>query len=101
MVLQGPYVRQTLPLDQQDSVRGEIIAISDISFGTQEKTVPPRTARSRVAGLWRAGLTPPIAWRTPPGFAFCAATVGDIIYFLSLLDIVWENVSWGGPVREV
>src|SRR6516164_7553755 len=45
MVLQGPYVRQTLPLDQQDSVHGEIIAISDISFGTQEKTVPPRTAR--------------------------------------------------------
>src|SRR5262249_35739246 len=29
----------------QDSVRGEIIAISDISVGTQEKTVPPRTAR--------------------------------------------------------
>src|SRR5215469_16229496 len=46
MVLQGPYVRQTLPLDQQDSVRGEIIAISDINVGTQEKTVPPRTARA-------------------------------------------------------
>src|SRR5215469_9110753 len=44
MVLPGPYVRQTLPIDQQDSVRGEIIAISDISIGTQEKTVPPRTA---------------------------------------------------------
>src|SRR5215469_15104770 len=45
MVLPGQYVGQTLRLDQPDSVGGEIIAISDISLGTQEKTVLPRTAR--------------------------------------------------------
>jgi transposase len=45
MILQGPYVRQTLPLDQQDSVRGEIIATSDTSSGTQENRIPPRAAR--------------------------------------------------------
>src|SRR5215469_6715154 len=47
MVLRGPYVRQALPLDQQDSVRGEIVAISDISSGTQETRIPPRAARLR------------------------------------------------------
>src|SRR5215831_18455158 len=50
MVLPGQYVGQTLRLDQPDSVGGEIIAISDISLGTQEKTVPPRTASGASAG---------------------------------------------------
>src|SRR5215469_6351042 len=49
MVLPGQYVGQTLRLDQPDSVGGEIIAISDISLGTQEKTVPPRTARRQTS----------------------------------------------------
>jgi hypothetical protein len=40
--LQRRYVRQTLPVHHQDSVGGEIIAISDLSSGTQEKAVPPR-----------------------------------------------------------
>src|SRR5215472_15551288 len=51
MVLPGPYVGQTLRLDQPDSVGGEIIAISDISLGTQEKTVPPRTANRVKTGF--------------------------------------------------
>src|SRR5262249_26048849 len=59
LALQGPYVGQTLRLDQPDSVGGEIIAISDISFGTQEKTVPPRTARPISTLCWQIhrGLT--------------------------------------------
>ena len=45
-VLQGPHDGHTLSVDQQDSVGGEIIAISDISSATQENRIPPRAVRS-------------------------------------------------------
>src|SRR5262244_2900197 len=73
MVLPGQYVGQTLRLDQPDSVGGEIIAISDISLGTQEKTVPPRTARLDLhclgvdlpdfLGLWDQSTLFACCWR--------------------------------------
>lgn len=90
IVPQRPYVRHTFALHHQDSVGGEIIAISNISSDTQEKAVPPRTARQSIS-------------QRPKGFLFGASATDPLVYPAGVLIMMLmaRGLSASGSPRRL